>query len=558
MVVWARRYIVRAAALLCVGILLCAAAESTTPVADLLQKANAALASYDYAGALEAYDQALVQEPDAWLTYFRRSTAYQALGRTGAALADLQAAIDRNPQLAKAYLQRARIHLKEGDLALAKDELKRMSAHVPKKGGSEQDLAQADALKERIAHAEKLEKQLAKLENKGPKKAAECVAVASELLDTAPNHTSARAQRAHCFVQENKLEDALTDWNRIAHLAPTPTMQLRLALLSYYVLGTRGSQLQDAGLAHLKACLHNDPDNKRCIQAHKQLRRTDKAIQKARNFADAESWSAVVSALKGAKVGGPTLRDEVIALLHSATKGEGGHEPVLPPEVTDPASRSELLAEIDTLYCRAYVGQNLLKKAHDFCERLLKRDPDSVPALVAQGEQLLAQEQNEEAVRVLTRAFDLTQHTNRDVHQRLQKAQKRLKQSKSKDYYKTLGVARDADARTIKKAYRRLARERHPDKGGSQEQMAELNEAFGVLGNDELRARYDQGDDPNDPMANQQAAYDDAFGGGNPFAHFFQQGGFPQGGFQQQFQQGGFHFQQGGGGAHGQQFHFAF
>lgn len=38
------------------------------------------------------------------------------------------------------------------------------------------------------------------------------------------------------------------------------------------------------------------------------------------------------------------------------------------------------------------------------------------------------------------------------VHQRLQKAHRLLKQSKKKDYYKVVGVARDADLRTIKKA----------------------------------------------------------------------------------------------------------
>ena len=108
-------------------------------------------------------------------------------------------------------------------------------------------------------------------------------------------------------------------------------------------------------------------------------------------------------------------------------------------------------------------------------------------------------------------------------------------------------MARDADERTIKKAYRRLAREHHPDKGGSQEKMAEINEAFGVLGDAELRARYDQGDDPNDPTGG-QANYGDAYAHGDAFQQMFQNAAF------QQFarQHGG---QFGGGGA---QFHWGF
>ena len=101
----------------------------------------------------------------------------------------------------------------------------------------------------------------------------------------------------------------------------------------------------------------------------------------------------------------------------------------------------------------------------------------------------------------------------------------------TKDYYKVLGVSRDADERTIKKAYRRLAREHHPDKGGDQEKMTQINEAFGVLGNAELRERYDNGDDPNDPTGGQHASYEDMFAhGAHPFAQFFQQAHFQYGG----------------------------
>ena len=55
-----------------------------------------------------------------------------------------------------------------------------------------------------------------------------------------------------------------------------------------------------------------------------------------------------------------------------------------------------------------------------------------------------------------------------------------------RDYYDVLGVSRDADASTIKKAYRKLAKKYHPDtnQGNAQaEQMfKEVNEAYDVLG----------------------------------------------------------------------------
>ncbi|MCZ7547340.1 MAG: J domain-containing protein [Anaerolineae bacterium] len=65
-----------------------------------------------------------------------------------------------------------------------------------------------------------------------------------------------------------------------------------------------------------------------------------------------------------------------------------------------------------------------------------------------------------------------------------------------KDYYKILGVDKKADQKEIKKAFRRLAREYHPDVNPgdkrSEERFKEINEAHEVLSDPEKRARYDQ------------------------------------------------------------------
>ncbi|MBQ9691221.1 MAG: DnaJ domain-containing protein [Eggerthellaceae bacterium] len=60
------------------------------------------------------------------------------------------------------------------------------------------------------------------------------------------------------------------------------------------------------------------------------------------------------------------------------------------------------------------------------------------------------------------------------------------------DYYKVLGVAKGATEAEIKKAFRKLAREHHPDAGGDEAKFKEINEAYEVLSDEKKRKIYDQ------------------------------------------------------------------
>ena len=65
-----------------------------------------------------------------------------------------------------------------------------------------------------------------------------------------------------------------------------------------------------------------------------------------------------------------------------------------------------------------------------------------------------------------------------------------------RDYYRVLGIERQADEKEIKKAYRRLARQHHPDvnpgDAQAEERFKEINEAYEVLGDPEKRQKYDR------------------------------------------------------------------
>lgn len=98
----------------------------------------------------------------------------------------------------------------------------------------------------------------------------------------------------------------------------------------------------------------------------------------------------------------------------------------------------------------------------------------------------------------------------------------------AKNYYDILGVGKTASSDEIKKAYRKLAHQYHPDKGaGNEDKFKEVNEAYQVLGNNEKRGQYDQyGQTFDQAQRNGQG-----FGGfqGNPFGGGFDFSGFANG-----------------------------
>jgi DnaJ family protein B protein 4 len=101
-------------------------------------------------------------------------------------------------------------------------------------------------------------------------------------------------------------------------------------------------------------------------------------------------------------------------------------------------------------------------------------------------------------------------------------------------FYQTLGVSKGAAPADLKKAYRKLALQHHPDKGGNENKFKEINQAYDVLSDPEKREVYDNHGEAG--LAGGAAGMNNPFGGGpggsfrpqsggNPFSSYFSSSG---------------------------------
>jgi DnaJ family protein C protein 7 len=202
-----------------------------------------------------------------------------------------------------------------------------------------------------------------------------------------------------------------------------------------------------------------------------------------------------------------------------------------------------------------------LENSIEDCTKAIDLDSTYIKAYLRRAKSYMDTEQYEEAVRDYEHVFK-TDKSNREYRQMLQNAKLGLRKSKRKDYYKVLGIDKNANEEEIKKAYRKRAMDHHPDRhSGATEQekkdhetkFKEIGEAYTILSDEKKRRAYDSGQDMDDMGGGHQGFHDidpntifQAFFGGGGMG-----GGMPGGGHQHY---GGF----GGAPGGGQSFSFQF
>ncbi len=202
------------------------------------------------------------------------------------------------------------------------------------------------------------------------------------------------------------------------------------------------------------------------------------------------------------------------------------------------------LQRVKGLLCLKYAKVKNSEAAIKSCQECLKVAgmDDVVDYTLALSEAFQHQERFDDALKALEDCSK--KHKDSRLQEAIKACQKAKHDAANPDYYKLLGLERDASEKQIKLAYRKLAQKYHPDKmknatpeerRRAELKMGLINRANDVLSDKEKRSQYDRGIDPENPQGG-------PFGHGGPGAR--QQPG------------GGFHF--GGGGGGGVPFEFIF
>ncbi|KAJ1829718.1 hypothetical protein LPJ56_000030 [Coemansia sp. RSA 2599] len=505
---------------------------------EFLEEANRLLLQGDLQEAMKSYDTAVERDPQNYLTYFNRATTLLSLSKHASAVRDFSRAIELKPDFDQAYYHRARVYLREGNYGGAEDDLGMVS------GGSKDLAKKSGELKDKVVATRELSRRAERA--LAEKNYGECSSAATKVIRASPLSAAALKTRALCRIAEGDIEGASADLGRLVRIRSDDLETLNmLADLHFLALNE-----PDRGMDSVRACLKSDPDNRSCKATYMRLRGLQRKMAKVDGDRNKRKWNACNRAVAPLSGKGGLLAevDDMYAEFIVAAD--------IPASIP-----SRLATQLAGIACEGYANTKKWEKALGHCARVLDADPENVDALGNQFDALLETDKLDQAEATLAKLESAAagggggSMGQQKMHERRSKLENLRRLASRKDYYKILDVPKDATSAEVKRAYRKLAHQWHPDryrgdlpKEEVEKKMADINLAYEVLMDEEKRASYDRGFDPNDPTGGAGPGGPGGFGGFGSQPFMFRQGA--------QHGKPVFFQQQGSGG--GQQFSFQF
>lgn len=451
-----------------------------------------ALSQRKYSEAATHYTRACEMEPQNAANHFKLYRVHARMKQTMNAITDLNNAINLDPSKSTYRIERAKVLVSVGQCEEAMEDYKALPKEQQNSGAGDFAAASKCAFQVKLATTafldEKYELSLGYLN--------QALIFADQALDLS-------YMKAISSFHTGDYYTAVSETGKILKVQNSHLDAYKLRGDSYYKLGE-----YDTAINHYREGLKQDPEHKGCKAGHKQIKNMRKKVKKGDEAAKANN------------------HQEALDYYWQAIMLDENH----------------ILFKKETMLniIKSLTAAGMHKDAiHEAKYRLSLGQPELADYFIVGDAQLNA-EMYEEAIRSFRDSMEKanTNEEKQRVQEKVKKAETALKQSKSKNYYKILGVSRNASSKEIKKGYRDGALKWHPDKntGDSKEEaekmFQDISEAYEVLSDDEKRGKYDRGEDV---FANQGTG--GGGGGNNMNAHqFFQQ-----------------HFQQQGGGGGGRQ-----
>lgn len=462
----------------------------------------------NYRRAIEEYSKAVEMQPASATYLGNRAAAYMADGRYESALEDCKRAVDLDPNNPKILLRLARIYTNLGQPEEAMVTFQRIRPPP-----SIKDMTQAKEMLQYIKSA-----QQGLQEGRGPSMVLHALDMAERLLGTgARKPRKWQLMRGEAYLQMGGVNSLGEAQNVATNLLRNNSQDPEALVLR--ARGLYGQGENDKAIRVLQMAISCDPDFRDAIKWLKIVRNLNRMKEEGNAEYKARRWQAAI--------------DKYAAAL-----------------AVDPSNKA---TNSKILQNRALCYQQLKKfdEAIADCDKALSLDPSYTKARKTKANALGAADKWEDAVREW-KALMEADPADGSIQKELRRAEIELKKSQRKDFYKILGVPKDADDNQIKKAYRRLAIQYHPDKNPgnleAENKFKDISEAYETLSDPQKRARYDAGDDID--MSDMFSSGGGAGGMGiDPeilFSMMGQQGGFG----------GGPGFGGGGGGFPGGNFNF--
>ena len=428
----------------------------------LKEQANAKFTARSFPDALGLYTKAIQVDGTIAEIYSNRAATYLELGQPEAALADAQTALRLDESYAKAYGRRAKAQLELGDFGHAVAGLEAgqqlLAAGSDQRG---QNLISQLLIRARDLHYRATEGESMLLDGR----VAEARATFSKLL-LETNAVSVKLLAAKAELALGIVDRAQRITLQVIRHHPQEVMGYALRGQSFFLAGALGDAAQ-----LFKHALRLDPDNTEARQTFKHARQATRAIEAADALNKARDFPAAIEAYTD-------------ALQVSA----------LPPH-------APLLARLRTSLANALHRTGDHEGALRECALALAAQGDFRDAWLGKCNALQALDRHQEAARDMDALMKSWGQNDSVIRHRYERAVFEVRKARRPDYYALLGVPRVASESEIKVAYKRKARELHPDKqpekkrSAAEEAFKLLGEGFEVLTDPYQRPLYDEGYD---------------------------------------------------------------